>query len=187
MALQWGLSWQQARARGWGLSNQRASYSVTCVTHPTGWTPGPTQWVRGDAPDHFFVPLSGQRLGLEAWPPPVDGGTAGDTIRLFTRGAQSDPQPPSIWAPCGADPRLVSEGLFWAAVSLASGSSKVIPAERHELHGGQLLHRASWAQGRANVRHPSPIWPPSPSPAPDPVGSCQALLPFCREVRGQRG
>lgn len=55
----------------------------------------------------------------------------------------------------------MSEGLFWAAVSLASGSSKVIPAERYELRGGQLLHGASWAQGRATVRHPSLVWPPA--------------------------
>lgn len=119
-------------------------------------------------PRPLLCSLSGQRLGLEAWPPswpqPVDGGTAGDTIRLFTRGAQSDPRPPSIWGPCGADLGLVSEGLFWAAVSLASGSSKVIPAERHKLCGGQLLHRASWAQGRATVRHPSLVCPPHPRP-----------------------
>ena len=121
-----------------------------------------------------------------SWPQPVDGGTAGDTVRLFTRGAQSDPRPPSTWAPCGADPGLVSRGLFWAAVSLASGSSKVIPAERMSyVEASFSTHRACWAQGRAPLRHPSLVWAPR-------LQTLWILAePFCpgagrSEARGQR-
>lgn len=128
-------------------------------------------WVWGPGP----YPGPGQWMG-ELQGTPSGSSPEGPRVTL------DHPAPGRL---CGADPGLVSRGLFWAAVSLASGSSKVIPAEMHELRGGQLLHPQGLL-GSGNGT-PPPSLPCLGPLAPDPVGSCQPLLPWGQEVRGQRG
>lgn len=76
------------------------------------------------------------------------------------------------------------EELFWAAVSLASGSSKVIPAESMSYVGGQLpLH----PQGLLGSGKEHPSIPPSSGPQLQTLEFTKPLLPWGQEVRGQRG
>lgn len=111
-------------------------------------------WVWGPGP----YPGPGQWMG-ELQGTPSGSSPEGPRVTL------DHPAPGRL---CGADPGLVSRGLFWAAVSLASGSSKVIPAEMHELRGGQLLHPTGPAGLRE--RHPSTIPPLSGPPGSRPCG-----------------